>query len=106
MDELNEEQPLDFKLGSEAGGVPVLSLSGELDIATVDRLDEPMAPVLASRPQRLIVEVSDLDFADSSAIAKLLVWSQSVGEMELRGASPLLRRVVATMGLEGRLHLT
>lgn len=108
MDELatDPEREFSFELQSQDAAAPVLTLAGELDMATIDRLDETMQPVLSAHPQRLVVDVSAVSFADSSAIAKLVVWSKAAGDMELRGASPLLRRVISAMGLERALHLT
>jgi anti-sigma B factor antagonist len=95
-----------FELGREPDGAPVISLRGELDMANVDRLDETMRPVLSTDPDRLVVDVSRLEFADSSAIAKLVLWNKSVRSMEVRGASPLLRRILSAMGLDEMLRLT
>jgi anti-sigma B factor antagonist len=107
VDELNPDiqAEMEYELASEHG-VPVVRLSGELDIATTDRLDDAVAPVLDPIPPKLIVDVSGVSFADSSAIAKLVQWSLKVDQVEVRGASPLLRRVITTMGLDGKLRLT
>jgi anti-anti-sigma factor len=88
------------------GHEPVtVAISGELDISNVERLEVAMAPILDQRPRRLIVDVRGLRFADSSAIALWVQWASAVGEIELRGASPLLHRVIASMGLEKRLRV-
>jgi hypothetical protein len=58
---------------------------------------------LDRRPGRLIIELSDLRFADSSAIALWVRWSTSVDEIELRDVSPILRRVIDSMGLAATL---
>jgi anti-anti-sigma factor len=81
-------------------------LSGELDITNVETLASAVAPALEREPARLVVEVGDLRFADSSAIALWVQWATSVPEMELRGVPPLLRRVVDSMGLSETLKVT
>ena len=48
----------------------------------------------------------DVRFADSSAIALWVQWASHVPEVELRGGSPLLRRVVESMGLTETLNMT
>jgi hypothetical protein len=52
-----------------------------------------------------VIDLARLRFADSSAIALWVRWASMVGAIELRNASPLLRRVVTTMGLSERLGL-
>jgi hypothetical protein len=54
----------------------------------------------------VVIDVHDLQFADSSAIALWVQWAGAVPEMELRDAPPLLRRVVETMGLTETLRVT
>lgn len=81
-------------------------LRGELDITNVERLASAVAPALEREPARLVVDVRDLRFADSSAIALWVQWATSVPEMELRHVPPLLRRVVKSMGLSQTLKVT
>jgi hypothetical protein len=73
-----------FDVVEEAGGTLRVTLAGELDITNVD--------TLAS--------------ADSSAIALWVRWASAVPQIELRDVSPLLRRVVESMGLAETLHVT
>ncbi len=82
-----------------------VTLSGELDITNVDKLAAAVAPALERGPDRLVVDVGDLRFADSSAIALWVQWATSGPDVELRDVPPLLRRVVASMGLSGTLKV-
>ena len=59
--------------------------------------------MLTGPPARLVVDVSELRFADSSAIALWVRWAARVPEFELRDPSPLLQRVVTAMGLAEKL---
>lgn len=99
-------EPMQFEIGSDERGSVVVRISGELDIATVPALDQALEPVLARRPQRLVLDLVHLRFADSSALAKLILWRRQVPEMELRRPSPLLRRVIESMGLSDALEMT
>jgi len=81
-------------------------LTGELDITNVERLGAAVAPVLEREPARLIVDARELRFADSSAIALWVQWATAVPDIELRDVSPLLRRVVESMGLAEMLNVT
>lgn len=83
----------------------LVTIRGELDISNVEQLEEAMAPFIERRVGRVILDLADLQFADSSAIAIWVRWSTLVGEMRLRSVSPLLRTVITTMGLTGKLRL-
>jgi anti-anti-sigma factor len=96
---------MSFSIGTEDAETTVVSIRGELDISNVDELDAAMSPVIDRRVSRLILDVGELDFADSSAIAVWVRWAGAVGELRLRRVSPLLRTVIVTMGLSGRLRL-
>ncbi len=93
-----------FDIVTNGEGTTV-TLTGELDIANIDRLAAAVAPVIERHPDRLVVDVAGLRFADSSAIALWVRWSAMVGEIEFRDPSPLLRRVITSMGLEGKFGL-
>jgi anti-anti-sigma factor len=82
-----------------------VTVSGELDITNVDTLASAVAPALERDPARLIIDVRELRFADSSAIALWVRWATAVPEIELRDAPALLRRVVASMGLSDTLKV-
>ena len=107
MEELNAQNrpEMTFDIATNGGGA-VVTLTGELDIANIDGLEAAVAPVIEGQPDHLIVDVGALRFADSSAIALWVRWSATVGEIEFRNASPLLRRVITSMGLEGKFRLT
>jgi anti-anti-sigma factor len=93
-----------FDIVTNGEGTTV-TLTGDLDIANIDRLAAAVAPVIERHPARLVVDVAGLRFADSSAIALWVRWSAMVGEIEFRDPSPLLRRVITSMGLEGKFRL-
>jgi anti-anti-sigma factor len=90
----------------ESGGTLTVTLAGELDITNVDPLASAVAPALERNPRRMVVDVGKLRFADSSAIALWVQWASAVPQLELRDVSPLLRRVVESMGLAETLNVT
>jgi anti-anti-sigma factor len=105
MDELEAENTpsVTFEVTTPEPGKAVISIGGELDIASIDELRAAVEPVLASKPKHLTVDVRELRFADSSGIALWVQWASSVESFELREASPLLRRVISSMGLDEKL---
>jgi anti-anti-sigma factor len=108
MDKLEPETDgqAKFAVATGADGITVLTISGELDISGVDALEARVAPVLERPPVQLIVDVSGLRFADSSAIALWVRWATLVEDFELRHPTPLLGRVIAGMGLTEKLAVT
>ena len=94
-----------FDLRVEDDRTAFLKIVGELDINSVDGIEDAVDRVAGADADRLIIDVSELRFADSSAIALWVRWSARVGEIEFRDASPLLRRVITSMGLAGRFRL-
>lgn len=83
-----------------------LKIVGELDINSVDGIEAAVGRLAGGEADRLVVDLSDLRFADSSAIAVWLRWSSAFERIELRDPTPLLRKVLETMGLAETLHLT
>jgi anti-sigma B factor antagonist len=83
----------------------VVSIAGELDISNVPDLADRVEGALAARPRRMVVDVSEVSFADSSAISLWLQWSMAVPEFELRDPPVLLRAVITTMGLTEQLGM-
>ncbi len=108
MDGVDAKPPasMDFTVASPAEGTAVVTISGELDLSNIDRLAAAVDPLIADGIKRLILEVEALRFADSSAIALWVQWSNEVGRVELREPTALLRRVVTTMGLAKRMGLS
>jgi anti-anti-sigma factor len=100
------EAPMTFAIDTDDAQTTIVTIGGELDISNVGRLERAVAPVIASRPARLVLELGGVQFADSSAIALWVRWATAVGELTLREAPPLLRTVIETMGLAGKLRLT
>ena len=55
-----------FTIGAQDAETTVVTIRGELDISNVDQLDAAMTPVIDRRVGRLILDVGELEFADSS----------------------------------------
>jgi anti-anti-sigma factor len=94
-----------FAIVQQDAETTVVTIRGELDISNVDELETAVAPLIERQVGRLILDVDELAFADSSAIAVWVKWAAAVGDLRLRGVSPLLRTVIVTMGLSSRLRL-
>lgn len=102
----NNTADMQFELKEIDHSELVVAVSGELDITNVDGLATAVAAALKRTSTRLVVDLSRLRFADSSAIALWVQWSTLVDDIELREPSPLLRKVIGSMGLSRTLHVT
>jgi len=90
---------------SDATGVPIVTVSGDLDMSNADTLEAAVASIAAERPERLIFDLSDLRFMDSAGIAVLLGAAAQVNVVQLRDPSPAVRRVVELTGLGDVLQM-
>ncbi|HLW44605.1 MAG TPA: STAS domain-containing protein [Acidimicrobiales bacterium] len=82
------------------GDVHVVSLHGQLDLANADRVRGALIAVAGST---VVVDLSGLQFLDSSGVAALLGARSQILDsgngFELRGAQGIVRRVLDVTGL-------
>lgn len=83
--------------------VAVLHLSGELDANTATKLHSTLA-ILIERPvPRIVVDLTDLKFCDSSGLSAFITCKQVITErggwLSFAGANPFLVRLLETVGL-------
>lgn len=80
----------------------LISLSGDLDLATVPKLKNALAPQVEGGVERFLLDLAEVRHLDSSALG-LLVWLQKrvgKGGVVLRGVAPHLRKILEITGLE------
>lgn len=93
------------------GRTTVLRLTGELDMATADVLRHHILLALGQHdPDRLLLDLTGLEFADSSGLAAM-VWAHRLltergRQLRLYRPQPGVRRVLHVTGLHTRLHIT
>ena len=90
---------------ADEDGEPVVRISGELDLSNVDEMRRVTRSDCRRIPARLIFELGELQFMDSSAITVFLQAAARVGRVELRNAGATVRRIVEATGLTDILHL-
>ncbi len=85
------------------GGV-VVTMWGEVDAALRDRASEAMSYVLDTRG-RVVVDVADVTFIDSSGIAFIIqLWPPIYGrEVVLRDPAPSIVELLDMIGMGGRI---
>lgn len=83
----------------DVSGVLTLTIAGELDIASVGAVQEAIDEILTDECQRVVFELGDLTFMDSSGLALMLQVSRKVETVEIRHATPIVHRVIEATGL-------
>ena len=86
------------------GSAAVLTLAGDFDMHTVQSVTQPVEELLQDPPDELVVDLSGVDFIDSSGIALLVkVYTRVVregdGTMRVDRTSPVAHRLLEVCGL-------
>ena len=76
-----------------------VALTGGLDSSNAARPQARVEAMLTRRPTRIVFDLTELGLMDSTGIAVLVTVAGTVGEVSLRKASSILRRVLEASGL-------
>ncbi len=86
------------------GDHTILSVSGEIDLYTAPTLQSELMSALSPGQVRLIVDMSGVDFCDSTGINILLAAHRHArergGELQLASPGSATRKVLQVTGLE------
>ncbi|WP_386443462.1 STAS domain-containing protein [Streptomyces ovatisporus] len=86
-------------------GTEVLTLSGDLDLDVVDEITPVLDAALAAQPDSLVIDLSGVTFADSSAL-NMLLRTHARTSLHLGGPlHPVVRRLFEITGIESVLNL-
>ncbi len=100
-----EAAPLGLSRRTGADGDQVVSVTGELDIATADQAYAYISEVIDSGPAAVSVDLSGLTFCDASglgALAKIARHARQAGrQLTLTSARPPLLKIMRLTGLDG-----
>jgi anti-sigma B factor antagonist len=87
-------------------GTLTIRLSGEIDLSSVDAIRARIDAGSGPAPRRVVFEMSELRFIDSSGLALLLSVAARTEQVELANPSTILRRVIELSGLASTLQMT
>jgi len=90
---------------ADANGVPIIKLTGEIDLSNADSVRAAIEPTVSSAPERIVFDLSNLDFLDSSGIALLLYVAAKTGTVQVQNPSEIVRRIIEVTGLSEILHM-
>ena len=79
-------------------GVPVIAISGELDLASVESARSGIEEILVN-PREVILDLAGLTFMDSSGIALLIQVNNRVESVSVINVRPAVHRVLEATGL-------
>jgi anti-sigma B factor antagonist len=87
---------------AERGGDLVLSLAGELDLADAPALREALRRAVERSPKRLVVDLAEVTFVDSTILGALVEARSALGGDSFALAAPGLevRRALEVSGLD------
>jgi anti-sigma B factor antagonist len=105
IDEVDGTVPLELSRRTGPDGGQVISVTGELDIATADQAYAYISEVIDSGPAAVSVDLSGLTFCDASGLgvlAKIARHARQAGrQLKLTSARPSLLKIVRLTGLDG-----
>jgi anti-anti-sigma factor len=100
--------PFAVTIEQRAGGVHV-TMSGELDISTAQRLEDDLRRVEADRPELIVLDLQRLSFMDSTGL-RLLITADMRARQEGRRVvivqgNEMVQRVMRLTRLDERLDI-
>jgi anti-sigma B factor antagonist len=91
------------------GRARVISVAGELDLASSPAFEEELARITASDAKQIVLDLRELEFMDSTGLSMLVKAQQLAEEAGQRfglvKGSPQVQRLLALTGIEDLLVL-
>lgn len=94
-----------IEAGFDGAGIALVSIQGELDLASVPGVEVVLEQILAAAPDRLAFDLSKVTFMDSSGLAMLLRAAERVPTIEVREPSPSVQLIIRATGLADVLQV-
>jgi anti-sigma B factor antagonist len=84
--------------------IPIVAISGDIDLESSPQLREFLKPKAAQKTPRLLLDFTGVNYIDSSGLATLIEYFQSVqgsgGKLALACLSPRVKNVFEIVRLE------
>ena len=91
-----------------AAATATLVINGELDVTTTPLLSRQLAQILEGRPQRLVFDMSGVDFIDCAAARLIASTGRFLPEGRrpvIRSPSPVVRRLLELTGFAAQCEI-
>ena len=86
------------------GNIPIVSITGDIDLETSPKLREFLKPKSSKKTPCLLLDFSGVKYIDSSGLATLIEYFQAVqgfkGKLALAALSPRVKNVFEIVRLE------
>jgi anti-sigma B factor antagonist len=83
------------------GDAVVVRLGGDLDLYNVDRVRSALAGVLDGSPSRVVIDASEVEFVDSTALGVLVDTHQKLpGGLRIASPQDPIRRALQISGID------
>jgi anti-anti-sigma factor len=90
-------------------GYTIMTISGELDIASVPVLRDQILGLLRPQAGRIVIDLSGVTFCDASGLAALVGASRRAGKLDgvlrLAAPTPLAAALLCLTGLDSRFEI-
>lgn len=101
----DEPPQLTAARSTDEQGRPVISVAGELDLASAPQVSALAKAVLEGNPAEVVFDLSGLEFMDSSGLRVLLEVANQVDSVVVPAPSLAVRRVIESAGVDQILVL-
>jgi anti-anti-sigma factor len=102
--ELVEPAQLELSCRTDSDGQQVVSMAGELDIATAEQAYAYVSDIIDDRPAPVSVDLSELTFCDAAglgALARIARHARQAGrQLSLSSVRPSLLKIMRITGLD------
>lgn len=96
---MTEPPTATFAARAEPDGGWVVSVKGEVDLLSRDDFTAAVDEALQAAPTRVVFELAEVRFIDSSGLAVLVAAANAAPAVEIRTASDIVRRLIEVSGL-------
>lgn len=98
---------VDSGLGLSTGvceGIPVIVVSGEVDLATSPRLRDALLPLANERCRMVVIDLTEVSFLDSTGLSAIVAFHNRFkdhnGELRVVASNPMIKRIFAITALD------
>lgn len=99
MAELGSTARASLSVSEPNAGSMMVTVSGELDVMSVEALENQIDELLTRNADEVVIDLSGLEFMDSSGISLFLRLANRFGPITVRRPSPMVRRVIEVVGV-------
>lgn len=97
----DEEVPFSCHEEAVGGGSVLVTATGELDLHTCSAFQGVLAAARGRRPARLVIDLSEVTFIDSTALAALVMVQRELRRpLDVVVTQPHLRKILLVTGLD------